>query len=176
MRTNTGVLENLDPHPSTGQPPTAITDDTTLIAWHQVFTLIALFLVMFGLLNFAELPLDWKDRTEQISRYLAATMGLGPEWALPALWAMKGLEALLGLTALIGLIRHEVRWVTASIVGWMTVMIGFAALDVWAADRAELQEHTLYFAAFAQMLTIVVVLVAVGRIKGVWPRRQEHLD
>jgi hypothetical protein len=49
-------------------------------------------------------------------------------------------------------------------------------LDVWAADRAELQEHTLYFAAFAQMLTIVVVLVAVGRIKGVWPRRQEHLD
>lgn len=49
-------------------------------------------------------------------------------------------------------------------------------LDVWAADRAELQEHTLYFAAFAQMLTIVVVLGAVGRIKGVWPRRQEHLD
>lgn len=171
MRTNT---EGSDPHPSTGQPPEATTDDTTPIACHQVFALIALFLVVFGLMNFAELPLGWKDRTEQISRYLGATVGLGPNWALPTLWAMKGLEALLGVAALIGLIRREVRWVTASIVGWMTVMIGFAAMDIWAADRAELQEHTLYFAAFAQMLMIVVVLRAVDGIKAVWPRSQER--
>jgi hypothetical protein len=174
MHMNPGVLEDLDPHPVAGLAPEAIMDGTKSSLWHQVFALVALFLVVFGLMNFAELPLGWKDRTEQISRYLAATVGLGPEWALPTLWAMKGLEALLGVAALIGLIRREARWVTASIVGWMAVMIGFAAMDVWAADRAELQEHTLYFAAFAQMLMVVIVLRAVGGIKAVWLRGQER--
>ena len=164
MRTKAREVSDLDWHYSKGQAPEAIVDDPTPNAWHQVFALIAVFLVVFGLMNFAELPLGWKDRTEQINRYLSATVGLGSEWVLPALWVMKTVEGLLGLAALVGLIRRDARWVAASIVGWMAIMTGFAAMDVWAADRAELQEHTVYFAAFALMLMIVVVLQAAGSL------------
>ncbi len=131
--------------------------------WHHGFAAIALFLIVFGLFNFAELPLGWKDRGPQISRYLAATVGLGPEWVPAALWLTKGVEGLLGLAALVGLLRRDSRWLVATLVGWLGVMIGFSVMDVWAADRAELQEHTLYFAGFAQLLMVLIVLETATR-------------
>ena len=149
----------------------ATTPSTHAADWNQLFLLVGLFLAVFGLMNFAELPLGWKDRVPQISRYLAATVGLGAEWATPVLWATKSVEATLGLAAVIGLLRRDVRWLIASLLGWLGVFIGFSALDVWAADRAELQEHTLYFAGFAQLLVVVVVLQAVGRVSA-WLRRE----
>ena len=148
---------------------------TRTAEWNQVFLVIGLFLTVFGLLNFAELPLGWKDRMPQISRYLEATVGLGSAWAGPVLWANKSVEALLGLAALLGLLRRDVRWLVASIVGWMGVFIGFTVMDVWAADRAELEEHTLYFAGFAQLLMVIVVLQTVASVR-VWLRRQAHSE
>lgn len=134
-------------------------------AWHGAFALIGLFLVVFGIMNFAELPLGWKDRTEQVTRYLTTTVGLGPEWVRPALWVQKAIEASFGVLALVGLVRRNTRWLVASIGGWMLVFTGWAAMDVWAADRAELQEHTLYFAAFCQMLIAIVVLPVARDLK-----------
>jgi len=146
-------------------PKAALSPRTRGAEWNHIFLLIGLFLTVFGLMNFAELPLGWKDREPQISRYLEATVGLGPEWAKPVLWADKSVEAALGLAAVVSLLRRDVRWLIASIVGWMGVFIGFTAMDVWAADRAELQEHTLYFAGFSQLLTVIVVMLGAARIQ-----------
>lgn len=127
-------------------------------AWNPILMLLGVFLALFGILNFLELPLGWKDRNDQVARYLGATVGAGPGWVLPVLWAQKSVEGVLGVLALGGLVRRDARLVIAAIVGWMTIMCGFVFMDVWAADRAELQEHTVYFGIFALMLMIVVVL------------------
>ncbi|MDP9375019.1 MAG: hypothetical protein M3Q65_21740 [Chloroflexota bacterium] len=160
------------PHPSVFAPAepavasgaAAARANTHSTYWHHAFTAIALFLIVFGLFNFAELPLGWKDRGPQISRYLAATVGLGPAWVPAALWLTKSVEGLLGLAALVGLLRRDSRWLVATLVGWQGVMIGFSVMDVWAADRAELQEHTLYFAGFAQLLMVLIVLETATRV------------
>ncbi|MEV2275494.1 hypothetical protein AB0I72_07895 [Nocardiopsis sp. NPDC049922] len=128
------------------------------LTWHWAFALIGAFMVLFGVLNFAELPLGWKDRTDQIGGYLDATVGLGPEWVPATLWGMKSIELLLGLVALVAVARRDPRFLVAAILGWMVVMTGMAGMDIWANDRAELQEHTVYFAAFAQLLIVVVAL------------------
>lgn len=133
--------------------------------WHELVTLIAVFIGVFGLANFLELPLGWKDRQEQIGTYLDATIGSAPGLILPLLWAQKCVEGALGLMALTGLLRRSVRLVTASIAGWMVVMIGFAFADVWAADRKELQEHTVYFGIFALMFMVIVGVRAIQATK-----------
>jgi len=119
--------------------------------------LIAVFLAVFGITNFLELPLGWKDRHDQVARYLSATVSLGNAWVLPVLWAQKIIEGALGMLALAGALRRDVRLVTASVVGWMAVMTTFTFMDVWAADRGELQEHTVYFGIFALMVMVITV-------------------
>jgi hypothetical protein len=145
------------------------------LPWSRLFVLVALFLGVFGLMNFAELPLGWKDRVPQISHFLAVTVHLGPQWAKQVLWLTKTSEGLLGLLAIVGLVRRDVRWLLASIAGWMVMMIGYSFMDVWAADRAELLEHSSYFAAFAMMLTVVIVVVTAAKAKE-WLRRPEFIQ
>lgn len=140
-------------------------------AWNPILVLLAVFLALFGILNFLELPLGWKDRTDQIERYLAATVGAAPAWVAPVLWAQKILEGMLGVLALAGLARRDMRLVTAAIAGWMAIMCGFVLMDVWAADRAELQEHTVYFGIFALMFMIVAVLETMRTLGGPDARR-----
>lgn len=137
-------------------------DNTGTIAdrrarWTRVILLIAVFLAVFGIANFLELPLGWKDRHDQVARYLSATVSLGNAWVLPVLWAQKIIEGALGMLALAGALRRDVRLVTASVVGWMAVMTTFTFMDVWAADRGELQEHTVYFGIFALMVMVIAV-------------------
>jgi uncharacterized membrane protein len=72
---------------------------SSALTWDWAFLFIGAFMVIFGVINFAELPL-----------------------------------------------------------GWMIVMTGMTTMDIWVDDRAELQEHTVYFAAFAQLLIVVIVL------------------
>jgi hypothetical protein len=129
-----------------------------------MFVPIGIFLAIFGVLNFAELPLGWKDRHAQISRYLDATVGLGADWVMPVLWLAKGTELILGLIAIVALARRSVRWLAAAVVGWMAWFTAFSVMDVWAADRIELQEHTVYFAMFTVLLTVIFVVSAAGRV------------
>lgn len=133
--------------------------------WSPIYSLIGLFILGFGLFNFVELPLGWKDRVPQITTYLEATVGLGPEWARPVLWAQKLVELALGLLAAVALVRRDARLLTFSIVGWMLVFTFWTFMDVWAADRAELQEHTVYFAAFAQLLLVIVVISVADAVR-----------
>lgn len=128
------------------------------LGWHRVFGPIGVFLAGFGIFNWAELPLGWKDRTEQITRYLDKTVGLGSDWVTPTLWATKSLELTLGLIAVAAVVRRDARWLVASIVGWMSLFTFMTFMDVWAEDRAELQEHTVYFVVFTQLLAIVIVV------------------
>lgn len=139
-------------------------------SWSKTFFLLGVFLALFGLLNFLELPLGWKDRVPQITRYLATTVHAGPEWVQPVLWSQKALEGALGVIALIALLKRDYRWLVGSIVGWMVVFVGMTVMDVWAADRVELQEHTVYFAAFGQLLMLVVVVRTAAAVKD-WLRR-----
>lgn len=140
-------------------------------AWSPVYYLVGVFIVGFGLFNFVELPLGWKDRIPQITTYLEATVGLGGSWARPVLWAQKLVELALGLVAAAALLRRDVRLLAASIVGWMLVFTFWTFMDVWAADRAELQEHTVYFAAFSQLLLLIVVVSAADAARA-WLHRQ----
>jgi hypothetical protein len=140
------------------------------LQWHWVFAPIGVFLAGFGLLNWAELPLGWKDRTEQITRYLDQTVGLGSEWVTPTLWTAKSLELALGIIAVVALARRDPRWLVASIVGWMTIFTVWTFIDVWAEDRAELQEHTVYFVVFTQLLAIVL-MVSLATHAARWLRR-----
>lgn len=139
--------------------------------WSCAYSLIGFFILGFGLFNFAELPLGWKDRIPQVTTYLEVTVGLGPEWVLPTLWAQKLVELTLGLVAALSLVRRDVRLLTLSIVGWMLVFTFWTFMDVWAADRAELQEHTLYFTAFAQLLILIGVVTIADNVRA-WLRRQ----
>lgn len=134
------------------------------MGWHWAFWFVGAFLVLFGLLNFAELPLGWKDRVPQISRYLAATFDLGPQWALPTLWFLKAAEGLLGLLALVGLLRRDTRCLVAAVLGWLVVFAGYSGMDVWADDRLELLEHSLYFAGFSLLLLVLLVLSVLGGV------------
>lgn len=63
------------------------------------------------------------------------------------------------------------RLLSLSIVGWMLVFTFWSFMDVWAADRAELQEHTLYFAAFAQLLLLIIVVSVADAVRA-WLRAQ----
>ncbi|MFI9011709.1 hypothetical protein ACIGNX_31180 [Actinosynnema sp. NPDC053489] len=132
--------------------------------WSRLFTPIAVFLALFGVLNFAELPLGWKDRHQQVGRYLDATLGLGADWVTPVIWLAKLAELGLGLVAVVALLTRGTRWLTAAVVGWLAWFTLFSAMDVWAADRAELQEHTVYFVMFAVLLGLVHVVTAVDRV------------
>lgn len=131
--------------------------------WPRIFLPIGVFLAAFGVFNFAELPLGWKDRTAQITRYLEATVGLGPDWVPAALWTAKGVELALGILAIVALARRHVGVLASAVLGWMAWFIVFSALDVWAADRAELQEHTVYFVMFSVLLVIVLVVSATSQ-------------
>jgi len=128
--------------------------------WPRIFVPIGVFLAVFGVLNFAELPLAWKDRGGQITRYLDATVGLGPDWVTPTLWLAKGVELALGLVAIYALVRRSTGWLAAAVVGWMAWFTLFTAMDVWAADRAELQEHTVYFVMFSVLLAVIFIVSA----------------
>ena len=140
-----------------------------VLEWDRTHLLVALFVAAFGIANFLELPLAWKDRTDQVATYLEATGGFGVGLgiaAIPALlWTMKGIELALGLVAVAGAARRSPQLVVASVVGWMGVFLTWTVLDVWAADRAETQEHTLYFAAFSQLLLLVLVTGLMGRVR-----------
>lgn len=119
--------------------------------------------------NWAELPLGWKDRTEQITRYLNNTVGWGSEWVDPVLWTQESVELALGIVAAVALVRRDVRWLVASIVGWMGVWTYMSFFDVWAEDRVELQEHTVYFVVFTLLLAIVfVVSLADQAVRRLW--------
>lgn len=135
------------------------------LAWHWGFFPISGFLVLFGLLNFAELPLGWKDRVPQITTYLDATAGLGREWVMPTLWSAKLVEAAIGMVALIALVRRDTRCLLMAVVGWLVVFTGYAGMDIWAADRAELLEHTSYFAAFSMLLVVVLALSLMREVR-----------
>lgn len=139
--------------------------------WSHAYYLVGVFVLGFGLFNFAELPLGWKDRVPQVTTYLEATVELGPEWVLPAIWTQKLVELALGLVAAAGLVRRNVQLLTVSIIGWMMVFTLWTFMDVWAADRAELQEHTLYFTAFAQLLILIGVVSVADSVRA-WLRRQ----
>ncbi|MGP3955661.1 hypothetical protein ACTWPT_06650 [Nonomuraea sp. 3N208] len=128
--------------------------------WPRIFVPIGVFLAAFGVFNFAELPLGWKDRVPQITRYLEATVGLGAEWVPAALWTAKTVELALGVIAIIALVRRHIGLLATAVLGWMAWFISFSALDVWAADRAELQEHTVYFVMFTVLLVILLVVNA----------------
>ncbi|WP_367137082.1 hypothetical protein [Saccharothrix sp. HUAS TT1] len=126
-----------------------------------MFTPIGVFLALFGVLNFAELPLGWKDRQQQVGRYLDATLNLGADWVMPIIWLVKLVELALGLLALAALVKRDTRWLSAAVVGWLAWFTVFSAMDVWAADRVELQEHTVYFVMFAVLLGMIHVVSAV---------------
>jgi hypothetical protein len=129
--------------------------------WSRLFGPIAVFLGLFGVLNFAELPLGWKDRQQQVGRYLDATLHLGADWVTPVIWLVKVVELALGLLALAALLRRSTPWLAAAVVGWLAWFTAFSAMDVWAADRAELQEHTVYFVMFAVLLGMIYLVSAV---------------
>jgi hypothetical protein len=131
--------------------------------WSRLFVPIGVFLGAFGVLNFAELPLGWKDRQQQVGRYLDATLDLGADWVMPVIWLAKLVELALGLLAVTALLRRSTRWLAAAVVGWLAWFTAFSAMDVWAADRAELQEHTVYFVMFAVLLGLIFVVAAVER-------------
>jgi Putative peptidoglycan binding domain len=143
----------------------------SILAWSRIFLLIGVFLMVFSLTNFIELPLGWKDRVPQFTRYLNATLGLGSAWVMPTLWLVKGVEAALGIIALVGLVRRNPYILMACIAGWMIECTGFTFMDVWAADRAELVEHTTYFVLFAQLLATVFLVGIASRIR---PWLQRH--
>ncbi len=132
--------------------------------WSRMFLPIGVFLAFFGVLNALELPLGWKDRQQQVGRYLDATLGLGADWVMPVIWLVKLVELALGLIALAAVLRRSTRWLMAAVVGWLGWFTAFAAMDVWAADRAELQEHTVYFVMFAVLLGLVFVVSAVEQV------------
>lgn len=132
--------------------------------WSRIFVPIGVFLAGFGVFNWAELPLGWKDRTEQITRYLDTTVGLGSAWVDPALWTQKSIELALGIVAVVALIRRDTRWLIASIIGWMSIFTFWMFMDIWAEDRAELQEHTVYFVVFTQLLGIIIVVSLAERV------------
>lgn len=132
--------------------------------WSRLFLPIGVFLVLFGVLNAAELPLGWKDRQQQFGRYLDATLGLGVDWVLPLIWLVKLVELALGLVAAAAVLRRSTRWLAAAVIGWLGVFTAFAAMDVWAADRVELQEHTVYFVMFAVLLGLIFVVSAVEQV------------
>lgn len=131
--------------------------------WSRLFVPIGVFLGVFGVLNFAELPLGWKDRQQQVGRYLEATLDLGADWVMPVIWLAKLVELALGLLAVAALARRSTRWLAAAVIGWLAWFTAFSAMDVWAADRAELQEHTVYFVMFAVLLGLIFVVSAVER-------------
>ncbi|MEV8436785.1 hypothetical protein AB0425_05380 [Actinosynnema sp. NPDC051121] len=132
--------------------------------WSRLFLPVGVFLALFGVLNFAELPLGWKDRQQQVGRYLDATLDLGVDWVMPVIWLAKLVELGLGLVAVVAVLRRSTRWLNAAVVGWLAWFTAFTAMDVWAADRAELQEHTVYFVMFAVLLGLVFVVSAVERV------------
>lgn len=163
-----------DQAPDDSSPPARRASDLKL-HWHRLFLPIGVFLAGFGVFNWAELPLGWKDRTEQITRYLNNTVGWGSEWVGPVLWTQKSVELALGIMAIVALVRRDVRWLVASIVGWMGVWTYSSFLDVWAEDRAELQEHTVYFVVFTLLLAIVfVVSVADQAARRLWPAERDQ--
>jgi hypothetical protein len=132
-------------------------------AWSRMFLPIGVFLALFGVLNFAELPLGWKDRQQQVGRYLDATLELGADWVMPVIWLAKLVELALGLVAVAAVLRRSTRWLAAAVVGWLAWFTLFTVMDVWAADRVELQEHTVYFVMFAVLLGLIFVVSAVER-------------
>ncbi|WP_170232228.1 hypothetical protein [Saccharothrix saharensis] len=134
------------------------------VRWSRLFTPIGVFLALFGLLNFAELPLGWKDRQQQVGRYLDATLDLGPDWVLPVIWLAKLVELVLGVIAGAAVVRRSAKWLAAAVLGWLAWFTAFSAMDVWAADRAELQEHTVYFVMFAVLLGLIHVVSAVEQV------------
>ena len=154
----------------------------TRLAWNRFYVVIGSFLTVFGVMNFAELLFGWKDRTEQFTRYLSKTFAplLGFDAAQgvdPALWAMKSVELVLGLVALAGVVsawrgvfRAATRYLAAATSGWLIVFTGMSAMDIWAADRAELQEHTLYFVGFAMLLLVVLGVHLAQRLTEALPR------
>lgn len=156
-------------------PPPERKESDLNLHWHRVFVPIAVFIAGFGVFNWAELPLGWKDRTEQITRYLNNTVGWGSEWVDPVLWTQKSIELVLGIIAVVALVRRDVRWLVASLVGWLGVWTVMSFVDVWAEDRAELQEHTVYFVVFTLLLAIVfVVSLADNVARRLWhPERHQ---
>lgn len=132
--------------------------------WSRLFLPVGVFLGAFGVLNFAELPFGWKDRQEQIGRYLDATVGLGADWVMPVIWFAKLVELALGVVAIVALVRRSVRWLAAATAGWLVWFTVFSAMDVWAADRAELQEHTVYFVMFAVLLGLILIVSAAEEV------------
>ncbi|MFC6089103.1 hypothetical protein [Saccharothrix lopnurensis] len=137
--------------------------DRSAPGWSRLFLPIGVFLGIFGVFNFAELPLGWKDRQEQVGRYLDATLALGADWVMPVIWLAKLVELALGLLALAATARRDTRWLAAAVVGWLAWFTLFSAVDMWAADRVELQEHTVYFVMFAVLLGMIHVVSAVER-------------
>ncbi|NUT51336.1 MAG: hypothetical protein HOV94_29145 [Saccharothrix sp.] len=137
--------------------------DKTVPVWSRLFLPIGVFLALFGVLNFAELPLGWKDRQQQVGRYLDATLDLGPDWVMPVIWLAKLVELALGLIAIAAVTRRSTRRLAAAVVGWLAWFTLFTAMDVWAADRAELQEHTVYFVMFTLLLGMIHVVSAAER-------------
>lgn len=135
-------------------------------AWSRLFIPVGVFLAVFGVLNFAELPFGWKDRQQQVGRYLDATLELGADWVMPVIWIAKLVELVLGLVAVAALVRRSTRWLAAAVVGWLAWFTLFTVMDVWAADRVELQEHTVYFAMFAVLLVLIFVVSATKQALG----------
>lgn len=142
----------------------------TYRAWTRAHYLFAGFLAIFGLLNFAELPFGWKDRTEQFTRYLDKAFGLGSDWATPALWGMKSVELVLGTIAVLALTRRRVDWLALVTGAWMIVFTGMSVMDMRVADRAELLEHSSYFAAFSIMLVAILALSVGNRLTEILSR------
>ncbi|MCP3757043.1 hypothetical protein [Streptomyces sp. TBY4] len=80
----------------------------------------------------------------------------------------------MGILALVALLRKNAMLLICVIAGWMAQFTFFAAMDVWAADRGELQEHTVYFVVFTQLLATVLVIALAARVRQ-WLQRSTSL-
>lgn len=150
-------------------------------AWNGFLLGIGVFMASFGVMNFAELVFGWKDRHEQFQRYLSKTVASAFDFdaqsaVTPVLWTVKSVELVLGLVALVavaaairGNAERATRWLALSIAGWMVEFTAMTMMDVWAADRVELQEHTLYFVGFAMLLLVIVGTRLAHRLSALLP-------
>lgn len=119
--------------------------------------LLGLYLSVFWLLNTVEkfVPSFGKDRWDQIARYLSH-FEISSDFVYPTLWTFGIFEGAAALTAILSLITsNPTQWLKRCLNLSLFIMILFTVGDVVAADRLELQEHSLYFMVFIVSLFIV---------------------
>jgi hypothetical protein len=135
--------------------------------WHRLHYPIGVFLVAYGVAGIFLLAVGWEGRRQEMSAYLAETIGLGI--ATPSLIAVKVVELLLTLFALAGLLRRRDVWYLPAIFGWIGGFGVFCVLDVWSGRFGGLAEHVLYLLGFVVLLGVSFALGVKARVA-----RAEH--